>query len=125
MLLAALALATLAAPPGTTVKVALIESHTNISVKRQAGVTNASLDASLPIPYRGQSPLVIRAITRPPDRVAQLSRVEQDGNSLLHVVFKEVAQDETLELDLVTLVMSTSALPSDGRGVKLCAASEI
>ncbi len=125
MLLAALALALLAAPPGTTVQVALIESHTNLSVTCQAGAANASLDASLPIPYRGQTPLAIRSVTRPAGKVAQLSIVQRDGNPSLHVTFEELAAGETLELDLVTQLMSTTQLPSDGRGVKLCAASEI
>ncbi|MBK7643097.1 MAG: transglutaminase family protein [Planctomycetes bacterium] len=123
MLLAVLAV--LAPVSVKTVQVSLIESHTNLSVTAQEAAPNAFLVASLPIPYRSQAPLEIRAVTRPTNKVARLSILDESGDRLVRVEFAPLAAGEALELDLVTTLMSSSAPPDDGQNVRLATPADL
>jgi hypothetical protein len=124
MLSLLLALIAVTDPPAT-VTARLVEGHGKFVARSKEAAAEPSLLVSVPIPYRGQTPLAYDVASEPPGRVRALS-IEADGeNRFLRIALASTKAGDEVFLDVRSLVLLRETDPLDGKGVRLAKQDEI
>jgi transglutaminase-like putative cysteine protease len=121
LLLAVLAIS----DPDRPVAARLVEGHGKFVVHAKEAAAEPSVLVSVPIPYRGQTPLSYDVASEPAGRVRALS-IESDGeNRFLRIRLAAAKAGDEVFLDVRTLALLRQTEPPDGKGARLAKPEEM
>lgn len=125
LLLALCAAIAPASPAGHPIDVQIVVGHGLYLVKAEQDAPDAWVQFSIPIPYRGQTPLAEVVTSDPPDKIQALSIVAEGANRLLRVYLRPLAASESVLLRANTFVLVRRENQPSGEGAALPGASDI
>ena len=120
MLLATLALASLSASKlEQPLPAKLVAGHGLFVARAEAAVEDATIRVSIPVPYRGQTPVAIDVAHEPPDAVRSLRVVREGENRYLEIALAPLAAGAAVRVDVTSYVLLRPTTPADGDGARL------